>query len=117
MLEPEKLSKLPEDPAYWAGLEARIVAAARSDRAAGELPAWHAPLARGAWALATAAAAAVIALTFIPRDAAATTTATVAPVLLGPSIADAPSLEAMLRMDAAPAIADLLSAQATGAPR
>jgi hypothetical protein len=107
MLQPEELSKLPKDAAYWSGLESRIVAAALEDRAKGGM-AWHAPLARGAWALATAAAAAAMALTFLPRDAAATTAAAVAPVLLGPSSANAPALEAMLRMESAPAIADLL---------
>jgi hypothetical protein len=116
MLEPESLSKLPNDPAYWAGLEARIVAAARADGAGSGLSAWHAPLARGAWALATAAAAAGIAVAFIPRDAAATTANTV-PALLAPSIAAAATLEPMLRLEAAPAIADLLRPPATGTPR
>ena len=63
------LSELPDDPAYWDGLEKRIVAGL-GPRVQAAPTTWWAPLAARAWTLGgLAAAAAVAALLLMPARA------------------------------------------------
>jgi len=117
MRRPEDLSKLPLDPAYWSALEARVLAAVRRDHPMPTPRAWHAPLGRAVWALSAAAAAAALAVSFIPRDAAATTAAGPLPSLIAPPRAEGESLSALFQADAPPVLADLLLHIARGGRR
>ena len=62
------LSELPDDPAYWNGLEKRIVAGLGPRIQAA--PPWWAPLAARAWTLGGLAAAAVIVAMLLRRRSA-----------------------------------------------
>jgi hypothetical protein len=61
MTELRDLSRLPEDPAYWADLEARIVGAAGKSASPERESEPLGPLASRAWSLSGLAAAATIA--------------------------------------------------------
>jgi hypothetical protein len=72
MTEFRDLSKLPEDPAYWDRLEARIAAelAPAVHRLAARKPSWWAPVATRAWGLGgLALAAGLAALLLLPARA------------------------------------------------
>jgi hypothetical protein len=109
------LSKLPEDDAYWAALEARMVAAATGSIVEPMLvpasPPWHAPLAQSAWRLGAVAAAAG-AMFFLlppraPAEAAQPPSLSSLPLLVAPS--GVPSTLSSIVSDAeAPALAALL---------
>lgn len=109
------LSKLPEDDAYWASLEARMVAAVAGSLVGPALavasPPWHAPLTRSAWRLGVVAAAAG-AMFFLlppraPAEAAQGPRLPSLPLLVAPS--GVPGALSSIVSDAeAPALASLL---------
>jgi hypothetical protein len=102
MSELRDFSKLPDDPAYWSDLEARIVSAVSPG--ADDAGPWWRPLARGAWGLGgLAAAAALAALLLAPARPPAPTQ--VFTTYFGTTIDDA----TLARFVAAPAPPQLTS--------
>jgi hypothetical protein len=70
MSDMRELSRLPNDPEYWAALEARIVTGLppRVESVSRAQDGWLEPLAARAWGLGVLAAAAVVAtLLLVPR--------------------------------------------------
>lgn len=118
MSRPEDLSKLPADPAYWAELEGRVLASVRSGARAPDWsePEWYAPLMRRSGALAALAAAAAIAVSFVPRASTPPAhAATVpSPSLGAPAPIGAEPIDALLRGAEPPALAELLVAPVRG---
>lgn len=113
MTQPDHLSKLPDDPGYWARLGSRVEGAVLADLAeAGRAgsrasPAWYAPLARRAWMLSAAAAVAALALSFLPRGDTPSDRAPAAPLLVSPS-ADAGLFLPLMVRESPPGVAELL---------
>jgi subtilisin family serine protease len=101
------LSRLPDDPAYWAELEARMLAATGDVGAAtGAVRPWWSTLGQRAGTLVGLAAAAGIAtLLLVPARPAVE--AVPAVTMLGSAIAD-PTLARFVAAPAPPAIANLL---------
>lgn len=114
MTEYRDLSKLPDDPAYWAALESRITGdlapALRSAALARTTGGWWAPVARRAGVLAGLAVAAGIAALFLipPRPPAAPLSPT---GILRPPSGD-PLITAFVTSAAPPGIASLIIAGA-----
>jgi hypothetical protein len=106
-MEPDRLSKLPDDPAYWAQLQSRVEGAVLAELASthGAFVArqWYDPLVRRAWWLSGLAAAAAVAVMFVPREA---TPAASPPMLISASSPTA--LSPLMSGDAPPAVAELL---------
>lgn len=126
MTDMKTLSKLPRDDAYWAALEARIVAAAvgelsdATSRERGgpqlrlERKPWHAPLTNGAWRLGAAAVAAALLFFFLPPRAQRAEAAP-AGVLAAPS-SDVPGLADLVTGEGPPSLAALLVPATRGTP-
>ena len=115
MMEPDQLSKLPDDPAYWARLESRVEGAVLADLAAAGAPAdrdWYAPLVSRAWWLTGLAAAAAIAVMFVPRES---TPAAPLPMLVAASAEN--ELNPLMSRAAPPAVAELLVSAAQARTR
>lgn len=110
MTHPDHLSRLPDEPEYWERLQSRIEGAVLADLAdagASANRAWYAPLARRAWLLSTVAAAAAVAVSFLPRDGTPSAEAAPAPMLIPPS-AESAQLSPLMTREAPPGIAELL---------
>jgi hypothetical protein len=120
MMQPDELSKLPDDPAYWARLQSRVEGAVLGDLVSAPVSppspqaasAWYTPLARRAWWLSGLAAAAAIAVALVPRESAPP-----APLTMLMSATAGNSLSPLMTREAPPAVAELLvSAAQSRAP-
>lgn len=107
MNELRDFSKLPDDPAYWSDLEARIVSAMSPEMDAADV--WWKPLARGAWGLGGLAAAAALATLLLApaREPAPLPTSL---SILGARVDD-PTLARFIASPAPPQLSSLLVEQ------
>jgi hypothetical protein len=116
MIEPRELSKLPDDPAYWARLESRIEGAVLADLASSaavpETREWYAPLVARAWWLTGLAAAAAVLVMLVPRQ---TPSPGQFPMLITASAETA--LSPLMTREAPPAVAELLISAAQSTAR
>ena len=105
MNEHLELSRLPEDPEYWDGLEARILESLRTPLPAlGDDAEWWAPLAARAYALGAAAlAAGIAAALLLPAPSQSEDVET----LFRPPAAD-PTLISPFAADTPPSIGQLM---------
>src|SRR5262245_54163671 len=99
------LSSLPEDPAYWAALEQRVVAGISDPRRA-HVPLiptpWYAPLVRRVGGLAAVAAAAGVVFAFLPSREMPDATGSAAALRVVAESSAPPALAALIVASASP---------------